>query len=281
NIVKAIGFDPYADPPYLIMEYVAGKSLRPLIEERKLNVTQSIDIVKQVLNALAFAHKAGYVHRDVKPENILIDDRAEAEGYDEAGLVKLTDFGLGATSRQFGSESIEMSIALDKKAGAQIVGTVDYMSPEQKTGEEVDARTDLYAVGIVLFELLTGSKPAHGEVPSDMNDGLPKWLDDVFKHACARREKRFTSASDFIAALAIQPPPIPGKVGPPPPIPVLNGRCPHCKGNVNAGDQFCMNCQRQLVAHVRRCPACSGYPGPSDRFCIFCGTAVPNAVGSR
>lgn len=280
NIVRAIGFDPFADPPYLVMEYMDGKSLRPLIEERKLNINQSIAIIRQVLRGLDFAHKAGFVHRDVKPENILIDARAHNQGYDDEGHVKLTDFGLGASSRQFGSESIEMSVTMDKHK-ATIVGTIDYMSPEQKAGEEVDARTDLYAVGIVLFELLTGSKPAHGEVPSDLNNELPKWINEAFKHACARREKRFASAADFAAALTIQPPPIPGKIAPPPPIPVHNGRCPYCKGNVSAGDQFCMHCQRQLVAHVRRCPACSAYPGPSDRFCIFCGTAVPNVVGVR
>src|ERR1051325_1821131 len=85
NIVRAIGFDPYADPAYLMMEYVPGTSLRPLIAARKLSVADVVAIMRQVLAGLAYAHANNIVHRDIKPENILIHERARTEGYGGAG----------------------------------------------------------------------------------------------------------------------------------------------------------------------------------------------------
>src|SRR6185295_5672388 len=95
NIVRAIGFDPYADPAYLTMEYVPGTSLRPLIANKKLSVEQSIAVMRQVLAGLDYAHESNIVHRDVKPENILINESAARDGYSTPGVVKVTDFGLG------------------------------------------------------------------------------------------------------------------------------------------------------------------------------------------
>src|SRR5437763_2250513 len=86
NIVRALGFDPYADPPYLTMEYVPGTSLRPLIQNRALKTPDAVAILRQVLAGLSYAHKQGIVHRDVKPENILIHERA-AEGFASEGLI--------------------------------------------------------------------------------------------------------------------------------------------------------------------------------------------------
>ena len=95
NIVRAMGFDPYADPPYLVMEYVPGTSLRPLISEKSLRVPDAVAIMRQVLAGLAYAHKNGIVHRDIKPENILIHERARRMDIASEGVVKVTDFGLG------------------------------------------------------------------------------------------------------------------------------------------------------------------------------------------
>src|SRR5690348_821914 len=95
NIVRAIGFDPYADPPYLTMEYVPGTSLRALISRGKLEAKDAVAIMKQVLSGLAHAQEKGVVHRDVKPENILIHENAFGDGYHSEGAVKVTDFGLG------------------------------------------------------------------------------------------------------------------------------------------------------------------------------------------
>src|SRR5437868_5924958 len=92
NIVRAMGFDPYADPPYLTMEYVPGTSLRPLIQKRNLQAPQAVAILRQVLGGLSYAHKQGVIHRDIKPENILVHERALAEAFTGEGLVKVTDF---------------------------------------------------------------------------------------------------------------------------------------------------------------------------------------------
>jgi len=91
NIVHARGFDPYADPPYLVMEYVPGTSLRPVIQERKLTAEDSVSIMKQVLAGLSHAHKSGIIHRDIKPENILIHERVKTVGFASPGVVKVTD----------------------------------------------------------------------------------------------------------------------------------------------------------------------------------------------
>ena len=285
NIVRARGFDPYADPPYLVMEYVPGTSLRPLIERRELDATSAVAVLRQVLTGLAHAHESGIIHRDIKPENILVHERARLEGYAVSGLIKVTDFGLGAAATSaLATGSIAYSQSIGGADAKRISGTIDYMSPEQRGGGTVDARADLYACGVMLYEMLTGEKPAGTDLPSDLNPRSPKWLDDVFRRSYARLEKRFASAQEFLGALkapAAGPPPLPAQGGPPP-IPGMRaeynqdgGRnCPSCRRSVGAADQFCMHCGVQLVEWVLRCPQCGAYPDPADRFCIFCGVAV-------
>jgi serine/threonine-protein kinase len=281
NIARAIGFDPYATVPYLVTEYVPGTSLRPLIESRSLSVEQSVEILTCVLEALSFAHERNVVHRDVKPENILIHEEAARRGFSAEGMVKLTDFGLGqkATSTQ----SIQMS--MQSPAAPEIAGTVEYMSPEQRRGDKVDARADVYACGVILFEMLTGSRPGGIEMPSELNPQAPRGLDEVYRRAYARLETRFASAKEMLDALqdamsawrtrpaTLTPPPIP------PPIRSDGGMpsslsCPRCGKRPSAGDQFCIHCGQQLVPEVRRCPSCGFYPEPNDRFCLHCGRAL-------
>jgi serine/threonine protein kinase len=285
NIVHAKGFDPYADPPYLVMEYVPGSSLRPLIGNRSLSAEDAVGVMRQVLAGLAHAHANGLIHRDIKPENILIHERAGTEGYSAAGAVKVTDFGLGKAATIAKGESIAYSASLAGPDAKRIAGTLDYMAPEQKSGADVDGRTDLYACGVVLYEMLTGERPAGTEVPSDLNPKSPRYLDDVFRRSYARLEKRFSSAQEFLGALAApaRVPPIPNQ---PPPLPglrsaedawradVTSRSCPSCRRPVGNTDQFCMHCGVQLVEWVLRCPQCGSYPDPSDRYCIFCGSAV-------
>jgi serine/threonine protein kinase len=275
NIVRAIGFDPYGDPPYLVMEYVPGTSLRPLISAKKLTANDAIAIMKQVLAGLSYAHKNGVVHRDMKPENILIHERALKDGFDCDGVVKVTDFGLGRAATKTAVGSIAYSASLDDPVGREIAGTLDYMSPEQRAAGDVDARTDLYACGVVLYELLTGERPAGTDLPSDLVKSVPRHLDEAFKHSYARLDKRFASADEFAKALAAP------AVAPATPerqsiaiAPLRRSSCPSCKRAVEATDQFCMHCGVQLVAQVRRCPKCGSYPDHSDRFCLFCGEAL-------
>lgn len=199
GIVQAIGFDPYADPPYLVMEYVPGTCLRPLIRERNLGVDQALSILRQVLVALDYAHRQGVVHRDLKPENILIDSRALQDGFGVPGVVKLTDFGLGHASASAGSIVYSASLVGDEARA--IVGTLDYMAPEQRFGESVDGRADLYACGVILYEMLTGVRPVGMELPSELNPAMPTYFDDIFRRAYARLERRYSSAGEFFDAL--------------------------------------------------------------------------------
>ncbi len=278
NIARALGFDPYGAPPYLVTEYVPGMNLRALIKRGTLSAPDSTLIMKQVLAGLDHAHNRGIVHRDIKPENILVHERASADGYGAEGVIKVTDFGLGKAAAQTAADSIVYSSSLEKSKN-EIAGSLEYMAPEQRDGSPIDARADLYACGVVLFEMLTGQRPAGTEVPSDRNPSVPKHLDDVFRRAYARIDKRFASAKEFLGALS---------AGTPPPLPKIipitpdagKSNCSHCHRQVDKHDQFCMHCGMQLVAHVRRCIRCGGYPHPGDKYCLFCGVVLhPAAAG--
>ncbi len=131
---------------YLAMEYVPGPTLRALLRERRwLPWTEALAIMEPILAALAAAHQAGIVHRDVKPENVLITPD---------GRVKVVDFGLARASAAVGNTR-----------DGVIIGSVAYIAPEQVTGAPTDARTDVYSAGIMLFEMLTGRQPYSGETP--------------------------------------------------------------------------------------------------------------------
>ena len=133
-------------PNYLVMELVDGKTLREWFRGA-LPLERSLGIARQVLEALGAAHRAGVVHRDLKPENVMV----RADGY-----VKVLDFGLAKwlpTTAQLQAERTTMHVTQP----GQILGTVAYMSPEQIQGQDVDARSDLFAFGILLYEMLTGT----------------------------------------------------------------------------------------------------------------------------
>jgi serine/threonine protein kinase len=301
NIVRALGFDPYADPPYLTMEYVPGTSLRPLVQGRSLSIPDAVAVMRQVLAGLTYAHGQGLVHRDVKPENILVHEGAARDRYGTEGVIKVTDFGLGRGATTAVAGSIAYSASMDSAAGREIAGTLDYMAPEQRSGADVDHRADLYACGVVLYELLTGERPAGTDLPSDLNPAVPKSLDEAFKRSYARLDRRFTSAAEFAAALVpVAPPPIPAGQGrrpagvryvPVPPVPghatgrealrpVGASNCPQCRQPVDGSDQFCMHCGVQLVENVRRCPQCGAYPDGTDQYCIFCGQTLTSHLTS-
>lgn len=141
NIVRAIGFDPYAATPYLAMEYIPGTSLRPLIKQR-MPIPNALAILRQVLAGLTYAHANNIVHRDIKPENILIHETAAASGFTTSGVVKVTDFGLGKAAIA-SANSIAYSASMNDDAGREIAGSLDYMAPEQRSGGNVDQRRSL------------------------------------------------------------------------------------------------------------------------------------------
>jgi len=144
NIAQVFDYGEAADgqPPYLVMELVAGASLEAVLEVGPLDATRTMDIVAQAAAGLQVAHAAGMIHRDVKPGNLLLT---------QSGTVKITDFGLAHT---VGSASITIS--------GELVGTPGYLAPERAVGEKAGPASDLYSLGIVAYECLTGARPFTG-----------------------------------------------------------------------------------------------------------------------
>jgi serine/threonine-protein kinase len=199
---------------YLAMEYVPGRTLRDLLHERtSLRPREALDIIEGVLAGLAAAHAAGIAHRDVKPENVLLGD---------ASTIKVADFGLARL----------LSDATNTKSGL-LIGTAAYLAPEQVAGGRADFRTDVYAAGIMLFELLTGRQPYTGETPlevayrhvnevvpapSSLVPGLPPALDSLVALATSRDlGRRPADAGQFLRAVTGARHSLPLDVPPPPP----------------------------------------------------------------
>ncbi len=193
------GTDAATGTAYLVMEHVAGRTLRDVVLERgPLPPARALDLLEPVLRALAAAHAAGLVHRDVKPENVLLGDD---------GRVKVADFGL---ARAIESSNLTATTGL-------LIGTVAYLAPEQVEHGRADTRTDVYAAGILLFELLTGAPPyssdspmsvayrhVHEDVPppSTVVDGIPAALDALVLGATRRDPAaRPVDAGVFLAEL--------------------------------------------------------------------------------
>ncbi len=182
--------------PYIVMELVTGKTLRDLIREgRKIMPERALEITSGVLEALDYSHRAGIVHRDIKPGNVMLTPQ---------GQVKVMDFGI---ARAVADTSSTMTQT------AAVIGTAQYLSPEQARGETVDARSDLYSTGCLLYELLTGRPPFVGESPvsvayqhvreqalppSSFDPDIPPEVDAVVLKALAKnREERYQSASEM------------------------------------------------------------------------------------
>ena len=199
NIVSVYDSDRHGDVAFLVMEFIEGEDLKHHLDSgKRYSLEQSLRMVGDLLSALEYAHRQSVVHRDVKPANLLIEND---------GRVKLTDFGVAR---------IQDSSEATRTQGS-MVGTLKYMSPEQVQGQPIDARADLFAVGIVLYQLLTGQRPFDGDtdfaiiqkivghtpdMPSLFNPLLPPAIDAVVLRALAKkREQRFTTAQDFARAL--------------------------------------------------------------------------------
>lgn len=269
NIVRAIDLDPYGDPPYLVMEFIDGASVRQFLDAHPegLPVQTVVAIMRGVLNALIVAHEAGVIHRDIKPANILVTRHLDDVNLITEQCVKVTDFGLGRAGGVT-AKSIMQSGSLMDDAAKGIGGTLAYMAPEHKEGRDVDGRADLYSCGIALFEMLTGVRPHGAERPSELRSDVPGWMDDVFGGCYVRLDRRFKNAREMQQAMMSQrsftPPPIPT-------APRSTGKCPSCNQRVKPDDQYCIHCGTQVVEHVPRCQKCQGFVGAADRFCIFCG----------
>jgi uncharacterized repeat protein (TIGR01451 family) len=143
---------------FIVTEYIEGETLRQLLKHRKLNLRQALDLAAQVAGALATAHAAGIIHRDIKPENIML----RPDGY-----VKVLDFGLAKLSEREDLLSSLSAFSIVDTSPGLVMGTVNYMSPEQARGLAIDARSDVFSLGVVLYEMITGHPPFTGETASD------------------------------------------------------------------------------------------------------------------
>ena len=161
NIITIYDIGQIESIHYIATEYAAGQTLRDRLKAGGMPLDEAVGIAIQIAEALVAAHAAGIIHRDIKPENIVLRD----DGY-----VKVLDFGLAKlTAPQTDSEAL--SVSLDTDSGV-IAGTVKYMSPEQALGHKVDARTDLWSLGVVFYEMLTGGAPFDGPTPASVFDAI-------------------------------------------------------------------------------------------------------------
>jgi serine/threonine-protein kinase len=207
NIVGVFDYGETGDMAYIVMEYVDGLSVKSLLDKQeRFELTAVARIMTDLLNGLQFSHDRGVVHRDIKPANIMLTGEGQA---------KIADFGIARI------ESSSMT-----QAGT-VLGTPAYMSPEQFMGQVVDARTDIYSSGVVLYQLLTGERPFEGGMSAIMHKALntepplpsqiavtcPPVFDGVVRKAMAKRpEQRFASAAGFLEAVqaALAGKPLPG-----------------------------------------------------------------------
>lgn len=194
NVVRVLGFDPYAETPYLIMELVKGPALAQVLKEnaKGLPVAAIETILRGVLAGMVAAQANQVLHRDLKPGNVLLNLDGKGLGSVALEDVKLVDFGLGLKNVD-SLRSIVQSASIDRDS--KLVGTLAYMAPELRDGHQAaDHRSDLYSVGVMLFEMLTGERPAGAEMPSEMRRETPPGMDAIFQRLYARYERRYESA---------------------------------------------------------------------------------------
>lgn len=194
GIVRVYDTDVEEGSPYIVMELLDGETLLSFLRRQgPLTDLQAVFVAKKLLSALSYAHGQGVIHQDIKPGNIFIGRQ---------GMVKLVDFGIAAAAGAGG------------KTGGMQFGTLAYMSPEQLSGRPIDARTDLYSLGIVLYEMLAGTPPFRATSPLELRhqqmvqpppplpESVPLWLQEVIEKALEKDPNaRYQSAEEMLQAL--------------------------------------------------------------------------------
>src|SRR4030095_11806269 len=190
---------------FIATEFIDGQTIRERIGATRVKLSEVLDITSQVASALAKAHQSGIIHRDIKPENIMIN---------RDGYVKVLDFGLAKLAEhKLGSDSEAQTMAQINTEPGRVMGTTRYMSPEQARGFDVDARTDIWSLGVMIYEMLTGVAPFEGSTNSDLIVSIlerepppiarflpdaPNQLERIIRKALAKdREDRYQVIKDL------------------------------------------------------------------------------------
>lgn len=204
NIITIHDISDHEGSMYIVMEYIAGKTLGEIVGEGEIRLRDTMKLSAQIAEALARAHTAGLVHRDLKPSNIMVTD---------SGLVKVLDFGLAKLTDPY-SATDGVTVTLHRTDPQTVMGTPSYMSPEQVRGQEIDHRSDIFNFGLVLYEMLSGTTAFQGESsvevmnailkepPPELPDSVSPALSQIVDACLAKNpENRFESARDLAFAL--------------------------------------------------------------------------------
>ena len=217
NLATVFDFEERGEDIFVVYEFVEGTTLREQLRKSRWTTEMILEVATQLADALATAHEHGVVHRDLKPENIMLKQDAA-----RSGPVKILDFGLAKIRKPLSQEPLAAGSQADttpvSTATGTLVGTVNYMAPEQLEGEAADGRTDVYSLGLVLYEMAAGLNPFVGKTaPStianilkqearpvrDSNPAAPTELDRILlKCLRKRRDERYQSARELQADLA-------------------------------------------------------------------------------
>lgn len=209
NILTIYDIGKQDDLHFIATEYIEGETLRQMMMNRdKVTIEQAIEIIIQVAVALSAAHATGIIHRDIKPENIML----RLDGY-----VKVLDFGLAKRAESLGPQFDASALQVIETEPGMVMGTISYMSPEQARGKTVDARTDIFSLGIVLYEMVAGCAPFAGESGADVLVAIlekeppplvryapdtPAQLQNIISKALRRdRDERYQTMQDLLADL--------------------------------------------------------------------------------
>jgi serine/threonine protein kinase/tetratricopeptide (TPR) repeat protein len=206
NIIQIYDYGISEHGPYIVMELVRGGSLRQMVRSSQMSIERTVGIMEQICSAIAAAHDAGIIHRDLKPDNILIETQNDGRLH-----AKVLDFGI-AKLREASIEEADTNLT-----GANVIGSPNYMSPEQCMGAELDARSDIYSLGVVLYEMLTGRAPfsdaasvavlvqhvnATPKRVTELRPEIPASIESVVMKALAKeRDQRFDTAAEFAQLL--------------------------------------------------------------------------------